>query len=330
MKLRLIAATALAAATIAGTPGTATAAATPPPAVYYGMHYAHVADGTWPEAKVGAIRLHDTGTAWHNVQPAPGVFDWSRLDAAVTNAESHGADITLVLGGTPAWAATDPHSDAGQYPAGSNSPPANLDNWWVYVHAVATRYAGRIGSYEPVNEPNVPIFWNGSHAQLALMARVAKAAVKSADSGALMVSPSVVLRGDWQGFIRGYRAAGGYRWADVVGVHCYPLGGVAQAMRVYDRMHALMREMRLRRGMPLWDTETNLEVGTGRYVGTDHRQAEMLARYYREAWRHGVARVYFYDWSHTDWLGVRMTVPGSTAPSAAGLAFTAVQGAVFR
>lgn len=297
------------------TPAHAAERPTTPPATYYGMHYGAVSEGTWPDAKVGAIRLWDTGTSWAQIQPAPGTWDWTRLDAAVANATAHGADITLVLGMSPHWAA----APGNNYADGWSSMP-NPDAWWVYVHTVAARYAGRIGSYEMWNEANFPWFWTGTPAQMATLARIARAAVRSADQAALLISPSVVLRGPWRAWVTAYRAAGGYRWADVVGVHGYPVDGLVRgAMANYDAVRAMTPRK------PMWDTETNLETNTGRYLGTEHHQAVLLARYYRQAWAHGVRRVYWYDWSDTDNIGVRVATDAG-APSEAGRAFTAIQG----
>lgn len=317
---QLITSLVLAAAALIGSAEVAAADVSTPPASFFGMHYSAVAEGTWPQADVGSVRLWDTGTSWRDLQPERGMWDWSRLDAAVDNAHAHGASVDLVLGPTPVWASARPTEM--HYLLGGGAEPAQLDDWWVYVHAVADRYRGRIASYEVWNEPDWS--FSGSPATLALMARTARDAVRSADPTALMVSPSPVLRLG-SAWMSAYAAAGGYRWADVVGVHSYPARGEdpEQGIARTERARALLVALGVRR--PIWDTETNLETNTGGRL--DRReQAAYVARFYLLAWTHGVSRVNWYDWNASPNLGVRMAAAnGSTSASRAGLAFTRVR-----
>ena len=45
---------------------------------------------TWPRQPVGAVRLWDSGVTWREIETAPGVFDFSRLDAQVATARRQG------------------------------------------------------------------------------------------------------------------------------------------------------------------------------------------------------------------------------------------------
>src|SRR5690349_7208123 len=36
--------------------------------------------GTWPTVPVHTLRLWDTGTAWFQINPGQGVYDWGELD----------------------------------------------------------------------------------------------------------------------------------------------------------------------------------------------------------------------------------------------------------
>ena len=45
---------------------------------FFGMHDSQIANGSVPTVKLGSIRLWDSGTAWNQIETAPGVFDWSR------------------------------------------------------------------------------------------------------------------------------------------------------------------------------------------------------------------------------------------------------------
>ena len=48
---------------------------------------------TFPQAPVGAVRLWDSGVTWREIETSPGVFDFSRLDVAVSTARNRGADV---------------------------------------------------------------------------------------------------------------------------------------------------------------------------------------------------------------------------------------------
>jgi hypothetical protein len=325
MKIHLIAAAALTAVAIGSPPVAAAQDSTPPPS-FFGMHYSPIASGTWPQADVGSVRLWDAGTTWRDIQPERGVWRWDFLDAAVANARSHGARVSLVLGLTPQWAAAHPHRKA-LYGPGTGSPPANLGDWYAYVRAVATRYSGRIDSYEVWNEPESCGFWCGSPAELATLARSARRAVQAVDPSALLVSPGMVPM--WgTDYARRYNAAGGFRWADVVSVHPYPKpGGTPRdAIRLVVKYRDTLARWGVRR--PIWITEMNYETNYGAEATplTVDEQARYLGQTYRQAWAAGVRRVTWYDWSSSTNLGVRAAAEtGSPVPAKPGRRFTWVQ-----
>ncbi len=109
--------------------------------------------------KAGMHRLWDMKTAWKDVNPSKGAFDWSVLDARVAQAEASGARPMLVLGLTPTWAASDPNAGDARWGLGTASPPKDINDWKNYVQAVVSRYGGRIAAYEVWNEANLQTFW---------------------------------------------------------------------------------------------------------------------------------------------------------------------------
>lgn len=79
---------------------------------------------------------------------SPGYF-WGDVDRAVAALESRGIAITLlVTTPMPFWASTVPSRFSGSW-------KPNPNEFADYVHAIATRYAGRISSYILINEPNL-------------------------------------------------------------------------------------------------------------------------------------------------------------------------------
>ncbi len=143
--------------------------------------------------KAGMYRLWDMKVAWRDVNPAPGVFDWSILDRRIAQVESWGGRPLLVLGLTPQWAAWNPTAGDPRWGAGSSSPPRSMSDWNAYVNAVASRYGNRIAAYEVWNEANLTTFWRGSAEQLAEMTRIAHDIIKGY-SNATVLSPSVTTR----------------------------------------------------------------------------------------------------------------------------------------
>src|SRR5262245_55012770 len=96
---------------------------------FFGMH-APSLPSAFPTATVGALNLTTNGVYWPQLQSAPGVFDFTRLDAVVNAARAHNAQPLLVLGQTPGFASTTPH--AANVPASVPTMAA----WKAYVTKV--------------------------------------------------------------------------------------------------------------------------------------------------------------------------------------------------
>ena len=290
-----------------------------PPRAYFGMHYSAVGHGrSWPDAPIGLVRLWDTGTTWKDVQPARDRWDFSVLDRAVANARAHHAQIALVLGQTPLWASSRPMGLGDYNGPGVAAPPASVKDWWTYAHAVAIRYRGRIAAYEIWNEVNLPGYFSGSIAQMVRLTRIGRDAVKRADASALVLSPSVTLRGGTS-YLEAFARAGGYRYSDVVNIHGYPLpeGGPETGVAMIDRARRAISSYPGGRN-PLWNTEMNFGLPTRASGGTAtkmslDRQAAYVVRAYLLNWSHGVQRMVWYDWGAPPFEGVQMSAGGPRA-----------------
>lgn len=96
---------------------------------------------------------------WKDIQPSPGVFDWTESDIVVRAARDLGFSLLVNLEDTPAWA------NGGRPP---NFPPDDIEAWKTFVRAVLDRYTRFEGSSYGVkywamwNEPNLPIFFHGT------------------------------------------------------------------------------------------------------------------------------------------------------------------------
>jgi hypothetical protein len=218
------------------------------------------------------LRLWDCGVEWASVNPAPGVYDWTRLDRLVARAKAAGVRrIIYTLAVTPPWAASKGKQaeQAPWLPEGSNRPPADLVVWEQFVTALVTRYRGRINAYQIWNEPQLRWFWAPeSFDVLAEMTRRAARIVHLLDRSALVVAAPVLPRPSSGGMRRGGRylsALKGRGWnVDVWSAHLYPEEGEPPARwREFCQEWArTLVELRAPK-RPRWVTETNANLMCG-------------------------------------------------------------------
>ncbi|HEX4487776.1 MAG TPA: endo-1,4-beta-xylanase, partial [Terriglobales bacterium] len=139
------------------------------PPTFFGMHV-NQSKTAWPSVGFGSYRLWDDGTAWANLNPSNGSYNWAPLDAWVNRAQQQNVQLLYTFGRTPAWASSNT-SISCNYGGGQCVAPANYAYWDAYVTALVTRYKGKIKYYELWNEPNDPGFWKGTTAQMVEMTR---------------------------------------------------------------------------------------------------------------------------------------------------------------
>lgn len=84
---------------------------------------------------------------WYDVNPNPGVYEWSKIDRVVAAAQARNMGVLATITHSPDWAVTP-----GDTPV--ISPPAREADFGDFTALVAQRYAGRISAYEIWNEPN--------------------------------------------------------------------------------------------------------------------------------------------------------------------------------
>lgn len=111
--------------------------------------------GRWDEdlrlmADLG-VRTARYGVPWHQINPAPGQWDWSFADKTLSRLLELGIDpiVDLVHYGLPPWIENAYfHPDFPQYMA-------------EYAGRVAERFRGSIFAYTPLNEPRVTSWYCG-------------------------------------------------------------------------------------------------------------------------------------------------------------------------
>jgi len=312
---------------------------------FFGMHDS--ASDTWPRTTVGALRLWDAGVSWRQIETAPGVYDFTRLDNLVTVARAHHAEITLTLGQTPTFWKTGTvrpgcntapkNSLCSRYGAGASSMP-NLTAFANYVRAVALRYAGRIQALQVWNEGNVPGYWAGSPSQLAHLTYTAKSVVHSVNvqlkAHTKLVAPSFVARSN-TGYTNSYFKAkpGGKKvssYVDVVAFSLYPKStlGPEDSMTLLKSVKAMLAKHKVKK--PIWNTEINYGLAAG---GTGQRPAKLASKkqaafvvrtYLLNANAH-VGRVFWYAWNLRTLGNTMLSSGGSDTPTRAGKAYGLTQ-----
>jgi hypothetical protein len=220
------------------------------------------ADAALDRVAALGVRWLRFDAAWSEIETAPGVFDWSRVDRVMQGAGERGLSVLLILGTTAGWAR----------PAGAdwNHGPTDTrarDGFAAFATQAALRYRGLADAYEIWNEPNLPGSWAprpdpGAYFKLL---SAAYRAIHDVDPGAVVLSggtgggPSAVDSVEWH---RDLYAAGLRTVSDGVAVHPYPdapvpaSGELAKARRIRALMNANGDTAKA-----LWGTETGAPTG---------------------------------------------------------------------
>jgi hypothetical protein len=280
---------------------------------------------------VGSIRLWDSGVIWRQIERSNGVFDFSRLDAAVDTARSHGARVLLVLGQTPRFHASRP-SSRGAYGAGAASMPS-LTSWRQYVYKVVRRYKGRGVDYQIWNEANVVGYWNGNASQMAKLTQVASGIINRNDSSAKVIGPAFALRlttqRKWLSTFYAQRVGGKKvsAYVDAVSLNLYPLPSAAPeaSMTLLDAGRTLLRRDGVSK--PIWNTEINyglLGGGSAKDIARA-KEAAYVGRTFVLNAAAGVKRVYWYAWDLQHLANTQLTASNGTSLTQAGVAYQVVR-----
>ncbi len=95
-------------------------------------------------------------------------------------ASDYGITLLPYVCYTPAWLNADPVNYW-------RNPPDDLQRFGAFMYAIASRYKGKVASWELWNEPDNDYYWTGTAAQFAAMVREGARQVRRADPGAVVV-----------------------------------------------------------------------------------------------------------------------------------------------
>lgn len=157
-------------------PTVLTASSVSVPATFMGLTVENVGNGNglstppWQfGVNYGIHRLLAFGTYWPEIETSDGVFNWTKMDAAVNAAIAAGKEVMWNVAYTPTFHASDvnAHRSSGQAQSGGwasapsdlagsmqTYPALNSAKWGRFVRAAVQWYVGRIKYYVMWNEPN--------------------------------------------------------------------------------------------------------------------------------------------------------------------------------
>ena len=157
---------------------------------------------------------------WRDIEATKGQFDWSITDRIMDQIDEFGLNVLVRLDHQPAWA-------GGGFPL--TGPPDDLQDFADFVSAVAQRYRGRVDAYQIWNEPNLAREWGGQSpdpVRYAEMLKLAYAAIKAADPGAIVITAGLTPTGTQppeampdDAYLRALYDAGIQGHYDMLGLH---------------------------------------------------------------------------------------------------------------
>lgn len=129
--------------------------------------------------QVGAKQLR-FAFAWDDIETSPGKYDWTFWDKLVDLAPQYGVTLIPYVCYTPQWLGSDPDNFWHQ-------APKDLSAFGRFMNVIASRYKGKIHTWELWNEPDNQQYWLGTVDQFAKMEIEAAAQVRKADPDAALV-----------------------------------------------------------------------------------------------------------------------------------------------
>jgi hypothetical protein len=287
---------------------------------FFGVHHLGLhADGPigWPQGPVGSVRMWDNRVSWREVETAPGVFDWTLIDAEMAKARANGASVLLVLGQTPVFHSTRPTAP-GTYGLGASAMPTQAA-WVRYVQETARRNLtvwGHVAQFQVWNEANVTGYWTGTAKQMATLTAWTRSALRAVDPSARLVAPALVTRlSSQQTWIKSFYSQKVAKknvsaYVDALSFQLYPManGSPEASMVLLASVRKILAKYKVVK--PIWNTEVNYGLVGGPAAGvgaagiSTERQVGNVMRTFVLNAANRVSRVYWYSW---DLLGMSNT-----------------------
>lgn len=120
---------------------------------------------------------------WAEIEPEPGIYNWSKYDDIVDLLRRNHIQIIARLDRPPAWARTNASG------TGSSGPPDDFETYGKFVREFVKHYQNKIGYLQIWNEPNLGREWNDAPIDPAAYTRLLKIAYENAKA----VNPNVYI-----------------------------------------------------------------------------------------------------------------------------------------
>ena len=190
---------------------------------------------------------------WAQVEPRPGVWNFTRWDGVVEEAGRQGVKLLPILG--------------SGLPAHGKPPFRNMQRYLTYVERCVSRYKGKIDCYEVFNEVDQPRPWGEAPnpANYAVLLRETCRVIKRIDPEAKVLFSGVSCLGKPVEFVEKALRAGAGTSFDVMNFHPYQWHNVPEA-QLPLRIRELRKVMR-KYGVdkPIWITEIGISSAPARY-----------------------------------------------------------------
>lgn len=181
---------------------------------------AHVARDIPP---LPGFRWYRYFASWADVNPTPGVYDWTVTDRVVESVRKVGGRLLIAGDGFPIWASKRGKAGMPWSAQATAYPPDDWQSMATYLTNFLQRYAdtqGTIGALELCNEANTPERWLGSTEDMLGMARVYRAAADAVHPP-IDVIGLAVSAGDQRDYVQTMVDAGLLDLVDAVSAHFY-------------------------------------------------------------------------------------------------------------
>jgi hypothetical protein len=256
------------------------------------------------------IEIHGKGD-FQDRRTQPPKSAWEKYDRIVDLAQEYGLEIIARLDNPPAWSRAQ--GDA----LGTFAPPDDLNDFGDFVHAVVSRYRGRIKYYQIWNEPNIYPEWGEQPVDpvaYTQLLKVGYSRAKEADPEAVIISAGLAPTTEMGPknvsdlvFLQEMYDAGAKGYFDIISVQGYGLWTGPDDRRVdpsrtnFSRP-LLIREIMVRNGdedKPIWAAEVGWNALPQEFPGTPvygRVSEELQARY--------AVRAYERAQEEWPWMGV--------------------------
>ncbi|MGW1609116.1 helix-turn-helix domain-containing protein [Streptomyces sp. NPDC002285] len=220
--------------------------------------------GRMPGFRTGSVRLWNSETRWGTIETSPGRYDWTTLERLVKAAERERLPVLFTIAGTPWWAAPDGRKSG--FADSTASPPDDLKVWDRFVEKLATRYRGRIESYELWDYPSHPLMYAGSLETLAEMVERASRIIRRIDPKARLACPSFgsLWTGKGRALLRKFARTGAYAHCDAAALKMPPRKGDGRPEEIIElsrSMRNLLHEENVH-DIELWNTGPEWDINS--------------------------------------------------------------------